>query len=844
MRKIFFALIVILLPLFASAQSVGPNSAYCFTKAVGANDNTCASTAFVDNTLNSIFVLPGQFGLTADGGYSQLGGTLTATSNGTVTLTTASTAGLSAANIGNYVATVNWHSQNAASLPIVPSGATLVSYVTNTSITLSTSVPAATNMKLVFYSESMTGTDNSTALQNIINYALQNNKVSIVLPDGVYLVNDSLQAGWGNVFTSLCIQSFSRGQTSAASGVTLLFPRKDRYAINFQGMRSACLKGITMIGPNINYATVGQMFNSSLSSDARDWIAPDLDTTGVSSGGLNTNAPLAGVTVDARSGPSPAIPYPNLTYPSFTGITTQYCSQLGGNGCDLSSDTDLESVNIQGFGIGVASGLNTNYQGDFFKLTKSAVGASAYLVGIFNNQSRVPEIRDLNAGGANTALTQAALGSGQGQWAGLISNFAGDELYQLFDFPTMGYAGPQIFDGVYCEDCVRIGNFGSNGGQAAVFRGGNINLNETSHGQIPACFISGSGAQIIFDGTEIVANGRLSNWTCGSEVLDFRGGQWQGAGYGGNTTALTVAGNYTGGISAGFSLYSPVAIRNIHAEDQLNVSYFATGTVGPIGTRPFGDVFSSYSGLSTGVNRAQMQQFAQTYVDTQNQHWTMTVPIPPLIFMNSGGGFVGTAPTYSNDVMTFTYCTGIQSGSQGYGPNYIMHLGTILMAPDSATMFVVTSITGPASDANCTSPGTSYTIATQQQNDLTVVPGTNTFASNKNATPLLPSGVYMDSFGSAVIPKQLEYGTVASNCAITAIGRGDGYGGDALTYYAAGDVMFGLPFGNSITPIPFQGDNSGGVLSAITNSNTGTLTPTQGTTCNAGTYPLFPFPLH
>lgn len=771
-----------------------------------------------------------EWGLVSDATFSRNGGLINSvTCNGTTTATLASTTGV-ASLVGLNVATVNYATQTAASLPILPTNTILQSFILNTSITFSQVCPTGT-MNLVAYNLVMNGTDNQPAFQAALNFGLQYG-----YPDyecatgGQYLLNDTLTAGWGQGSTGIAEVRINGGQRESFAGVykgcTFYFPKTNRPALNLQGLRYASVKGITLVGDNFNYVIYSEG-KANISSNVSDWLAPELVPAGGSSGGLTIHTPLVGIAIDAHSGTTPSPTYPTLTFPTF--ITTQCSCAPSQYGQAASSDTLIEDVEIDGFPVEVANGLNISSNGDFTKLNRVGFYGSIYEIGVWENQARNVLLSNINGNIDYIFLDTIALGEQGGEFNGIISNIAHSGQYQYFNI-GLDLSGPIIADSLYCETCVRFGNLvgGSSFLSEVMIRGGILNFSDGIHGQIPSSYWTVTGAaQILMDGVTLLGNARISNFVTGGTVsLNLRGGNYQGATLSGTTAPLQQAVNYTGSILAGSSRFSANgAITNFfHIDANAFMTYY-TGT--SFGSYAYNDTLATY------LARSPMTQAGRYYIDTQGRNWRLTVPSERVVTFTDTTQ-VGIAPSYSADVMTFGYCAASQTG----GTLRAAVAGDIIYHITTGTIFVITTVTGPISNANCTNV---YTVTTQQQNNITVTPGSNTFVSNLNspANQLLPGSSVLIQTG-AVIPQVLEYGTFSSSAnTLATVSRGDGTTGGAFqTYYASGDPMFGPQFGTTYQPWPVG--STGNSLTGVTNGSPGSGTMTNNGTVS-GIFPIFPY---
>jgi hypothetical protein len=759
----------------------------------------------------------GEFGLVADGAWRQGGCNFTATSAGGETLTVSSTAGCVA---GMRLTSVNWATRAAASLPIVPPGTTL-SAIGPGKIAVSHRVPAMNAVPLAAWWDDVTGTDNAPAIQAALDFGMRNRYPHFKFPNGVFAVKSSLNAGWGKGYYTLNIKGGDRNSFAGLPGTVLLFTQFNQPFMNFQAVRTSSLAGVAIIGRNYNYLAYGQG-RPSFSPNRNDWVAPEFSPASAP-GGLQANAPFAGVTEDAYCGGAPAIPYPNRSYPAWTGLSAQY-------GFDASSDLKLDDMEIDGFGVAFANGVNCGANGDFTKITNLRASKNAYVVAVTQTESRNVELRNLIVERHYAAVTNSAFGSGTGAFNGPMVNISSGGGYEMFEFHSMAYAEPVIIDNIYAEDIVRIGDFTNTLAfpSPVIFRGGHI-YTYNLHGQYASSLITNSGP-VIFSGFNITGSNRISLWSVGGGSIKFAdGGSWQCAYAAAPTTAAQLlAVNYSGGCLA----------YNAYFQDPV----VATNWTGVGGTLSSSALQSQ---VSLHNRRIPMTQGMTQIRDQDNRVYNITQPATNLID-TSVSSVIGTASSITNDVMTFGYCSARQA-------RLPLYTGAILLNANASAVFVVASVGIPVANANCSDPNTAVTITTQQQNNLNVIPGTDTFLSNnitgKNVTGYLiqipgvnltmPGHLYFGDFtsGSPTVASVRDAGGSGASIA-SAISTGDLFLGPGVQNYTSGGYSAWGASGIA-WPIPA---GVGLTISAITDGVPGSIT-LSGNARSTGTFPIFPLEL-
>ncbi len=150
----------------------------------------------------------------------------------------------------------------------------------------------------------ITGTDDTAAIQNTIDFALQSSIPDIYLSPGgnrKFKTTDTLHLGWGNSFYTIRLHGTEVGGAYGGTGAgsAIFCTATDRPTINIQGARRSGVFGIAFVGQNYRHVWDQRIFGDNLSAVAADWLAPALTPAGNAPGGLQRHAPYAAITIDA-----------------------------------------------------------------------------------------------------------------------------------------------------------------------------------------------------------------------------------------------------------------------------------------------------------------------------------------------------------------------------------------------------------------------------------------------------------------------------------------------------------------------------------------------------------------
>lgn len=339
-------------------------------------------------------------------------------------------------------------------------------------------------------------TDDTAAIQAAINASIYNGsangstgiKRTVYIPAGTYLISDTIQLSYGTEYNSVVVEGdgYKFRDFPLNNGTCIKVTFSDRPAFNVQGARGTVIRGIAFVGLLVNYIDTNDMGsnNPALIDDtiAANWNDPALAPTQDS-----RYAPYAAITIDAYSGPQPAVAYPNVNFPAFLGPVGQYNKKS-------SSDVLIEDVYVQGFTVAVAnqpSDFDAN--GDFTLLRRCYFEKCKWGVSVGNTQSRNVRIEALKASRMYAVLTNNQHGKQLGTFQGEIADLSIFGAINIFEFESF-YAAPITFTNLYAESLWRLGNQNAVSANelAFIFNGCSFLLTAQNDGRgVPATILGG-----------------------------------------------------------------------------------------------------------------------------------------------------------------------------------------------------------------------------------------------------------------------------------------------------------------------------------------------------------------
>lgn len=415
----------------------------------------------------------------------------------------------------------------------------------------------------------VTGPDDTVPLQAAINFALYFGGKGRVLrlPAGLRRITDTIHIGYGDRYLEWTIKGDRAGGYETGGGYELgIFATFiDRPAINIQGARRSTLKNVTVFGPNHGWLYA----NYNAITDRRPraaWRGPQAAYPAD-----NRFAPAAGIAVDGYGGVRQASSsYPDVTYPSFTGMTAQYDK-------GLSSHITFEGVTCHGFQVGTVVQPNlmpVASNGDFIRWVNCDLSFNEIAVSVSHSDARSFAFERCMFHFCHTKFDSLTFGQRSGNVSAQFADCTFDNCYQALNvnlgLATQRLSPSIIYINPYCEALYRLGVAriadGTNSYPGSVqFTGGTLAFHVRSGETTPASYLDGLGEiSLTFNGVNICGTYGLLPTDC--ELAGFRGSFSHLAQSAFDTT--TVAGQRAMSVTAGLAAASntgPIVVRPYYA---------------------------------------------------------------------------------------------------------------------------------------------------------------------------------------------------------------------------------------------------------------------------------------
>ncbi|MEO8724171.1 MAG: hypothetical protein ABI395_11760 [Sphingobium sp.] len=165
--------------------------------------------------------------------------------------------------------------------------------------------------------------------------------------------------------------------------------------------------------------------------------------------------------------PNQYVSYPDMSYPSYSGVTTQY-------GKGQSSKLTVKDCKFEGFIAAIAlQPCDYDGNGDFLTTSDCSFIYCKYGISIGNTQSRNVRIENATGNQIHTFMEGITHGRALGRFQGPVINVSLSNVMQLFNAGAGGLAPLNFYD-CYIEGLDRIGNLVGSGGGCVNFHGGDL----------------------------------------------------------------------------------------------------------------------------------------------------------------------------------------------------------------------------------------------------------------------------------------------------------------------------------------------------------------------------------
>ena len=338
--------------------------------------------------------------------------------------------------------------------------------------------------------------DNEVPIQMAIDLSLRYNKVhTIFIPSGSYTISDTIHLGYGNSYQSISLVGSGKTLESTMPG-TKLFPTfSDRPCVSIQGGRGTTIDGIYFEGAFHSFAVNNRLARTDCKID--DTVLSAWTDNTLSVNAYSSTAPFACIAVDPFSGSKPSVSYPDVTYPEWTGITTQYEK-------NASSSTLIKNCKISGFVVGVViqpSGFDGN--GDFNTFENTQIIKCVYGISISNSQARNFNMIGLSSiSFCYNGLTTKTHGAKNGNMSGCIVGANLDRCIYLLD---IGVDVSKLeLNSCYAEGAYSLGSIGNSSGANASIMFNNCSFSMSGQMEalrgVPDYALSGSNCTVNING--------------------------------------------------------------------------------------------------------------------------------------------------------------------------------------------------------------------------------------------------------------------------------------------------------------------------------------------------------
>ena len=357
----------------------------------------------------------------------------------------------------------------------------------------------------------MTGTDNSAALQALIDWRLYLTIYSrhvkpIDIPAGIFRLASVVQLGYSAYF-SACIRGTNSPFANGMGGTTLLLDVANNPGLALNTVATGSVEDITFYGKLLSYLNEeGFCLLETPELDDRllaNWFpsgTPALDPR------LRYN-PLCAIALDPYAGPAPGTAYNPPLPPAWQpdSVRIGYGKVVG---C---TKVCFRRCTFWGFPVGVVvQPCDADGNGDFTSFEDCCFSRTAVAVSVGNTQSRAVGLLRCQTNICHTAVTTAMHGRQNGRLQGTIVDCSFSAAIQAFDLSNgMAIAGPIVCSNLYMEQAYRIGVIANSSAATGsiVFLGGCFDFHlqsDAEGGRGVPTYVIGQETNVGYGGNAIV----------------------------------------------------------------------------------------------------------------------------------------------------------------------------------------------------------------------------------------------------------------------------------------------------------------------------------------------------
>ena len=523
-------------------------------------------------------------------------------------------------------------------------------------------------------------TDDTAAIQAAFDWAVYQNSSSgtglgsVYIPAGNYLVSNTLQMGYGNVYNSL--QVFGSGAPVGGTIITANFNDRPVFAVN--GGRSCSIKNLSILGKNLNWINSHNLgYGSRATID--ELVASNWVDTSFPASASSQYAPYCAIAIDPYAGSQPTVHYPNVTFPSWSGITTQY-------GKNYSSDTLIENVQIFGFVVGIVNQPNADGNGDFTKLLQCIINQCQYALSIGNTQSRLVRVSNCGLQQNYTGITTSNNGVKLGNPSIYVDNTAFDSNINWIYCPTGSYGGVASFTNCYAEGMYSIGTFTAGGASQTPLSFSNCSFafswNDGNYRGIPLYMLA-SSVFTSFDSCKFYDDNNTANilpFSCYPSQMSLR------------NISLNNIGSYATKLYEKFPINSCRGISVGRNESNCNNFTVYGYNVYDLNT-------GALNSSSVITNSNSIDYYSRQYcLPFQTNFYAQIISTGPFSKVNTFTGFYfydktasGCTISVTGRTVVFSYATGV---TQAFLNQFGGTVGDLVVSTQTGIVYFISSITG------------------------------------------------------------------------------------------------------------------------------------------------------